>query len=588
VINLEPQLAQLESAQLVRRLTEDDLAYLFKHALVQDTAYESLLKHDRKRLHRAVAETLERAYSTRLDEFAARLAQHYAEAGDDAKTLEYATRAGDVAARVYANDEALIYFDQAIRLAARDEAGSARLIQLYTRRGRILELMGKHEQALENYDEMEALAHERGDRGLELAALIARATIHSTPTAKFDPPLAQALSERALDLARAMSNRQAEAKILWNLMLLHFFMGRIQESLVYGEQAIVIAREFHLREQLAFILNDIARSYLIGGEVDRGMMALLEARTLWQELGNQPMLADNLSGSSFIYLAKGDYDQLLSVGQEAYRLTESIGNPWGQSYSLLNIGFVYLQRGEITKAIETMEECLRLGEQAGFLIAIVNMHAQLGLTYALFGAVERGYEFARLAYSESPPVGTASAAGLGTLALIHLLQGELEQARAAVAQSYALTQKGETNPFAESNTMHADVEIALAERDYARALNIADNLLSMLMRFRWRPFRADGLYARARALLGLGRIEEARQALLEARMEAEALGARGVLWEILALWSDLEAQYGDATKARQAHTQARDIVEYIAAHSPPDLRASFLNLPAVLHVTRDR
>ncbi len=86
-MNVALSLSQLESSDLVRRLIELDPAYLIKHALVQDTAQGSLLKHERKRLNRLVAVTLEHIYAERLDEYAARLAQHYDAAGDDAKTI---------------------------------------------------------------------------------------------------------------------------------------------------------------------------------------------------------------------------------------------------------------------------------------------------------------------------------------------------------------------------------------------------------------------------------------------------------------------------------------------------------------------
>src|SRR5919202_2943793 len=112
-MNLDTELAQLEDAQLVRRAAEEELAYLFKHALTQETAYESLLHKRRRELHLQVAQVIEQLYPKQLDEYAARLAQHYAEAGDDAKTLEYATRAGDIAARVYANAEAIAQYSLA-------------------------------------------------------------------------------------------------------------------------------------------------------------------------------------------------------------------------------------------------------------------------------------------------------------------------------------------------------------------------------------------------------------------------------------------------------------------------------------------
>src|SRR6266852_3988134 len=116
-MQLTAQLTQLENAQLIRQLEENDLAYWFKHALTQDSAYQSLLKQTRRAVHLRVAQALEALYPDQLDEYAVSLAQHYAEAGDDAKTLEYSIRAGDVAARIYANTEALAHYTRALEIA---------------------------------------------------------------------------------------------------------------------------------------------------------------------------------------------------------------------------------------------------------------------------------------------------------------------------------------------------------------------------------------------------------------------------------------------------------------------------------------
>lgn len=77
------------------------------------------MKHDRARLHRVVGEAIERTYPDRLDENAARLARHYAEAGEDAKTFQFSVRAGDVAARVNANPEAIRHCTRALETAER-------------------------------------------------------------------------------------------------------------------------------------------------------------------------------------------------------------------------------------------------------------------------------------------------------------------------------------------------------------------------------------------------------------------------------------------------------------------------------------
>ncbi len=108
-MEVDTRLAQLEDSQLIRRAVDPEPAYLFRHTLVQEITYASLLVKKRREIHRQVAEAIEQLLPEQLEQNAAMLAQHYAEAGEDAKTLTYATRAGDGAARVYANPEALMH-----------------------------------------------------------------------------------------------------------------------------------------------------------------------------------------------------------------------------------------------------------------------------------------------------------------------------------------------------------------------------------------------------------------------------------------------------------------------------------------------
>jgi len=114
------QLNSLESAGLIELFkTQPELEYQFCHSLVQETAYESLLKRDRQTLHLSIADALEQAYPDQLDRHAALLAHHFAEAEDVERALKYYALAGDVAARVYANAEAIHHYAKAIELAQR-------------------------------------------------------------------------------------------------------------------------------------------------------------------------------------------------------------------------------------------------------------------------------------------------------------------------------------------------------------------------------------------------------------------------------------------------------------------------------------
>jgi len=125
VTTLPDHLAQLEFSGLVRLAQAlPELEYLFRHALIQDAAYRSLVKADRRTLHRIVGEALERAYADRIDEIAPLLARHFDEAGDDDRALKYFTLAGDVAARTYANAEAILHYTCALQIAKRFPARS--------------------------------------------------------------------------------------------------------------------------------------------------------------------------------------------------------------------------------------------------------------------------------------------------------------------------------------------------------------------------------------------------------------------------------------------------------------------------------
>jgi predicted ATPase len=145
----QTHLTHLEAADLVRLAqTRPELEYLFRHALVQDAAYESLLLEQRYRFHRIVAETVEQLYPERLEELAPVLAQHFAAAGDKRRALAYFTQAGDAAARVYATNEAVALYQQAIHLAGSELVAVEPCGYLYSQYGRALEHLGRHDDAL--------------------------------------------------------------------------------------------------------------------------------------------------------------------------------------------------------------------------------------------------------------------------------------------------------------------------------------------------------------------------------------------------------------------------------------------------------
>ena len=116
------ELGTLEASGLVQvAALEPELEYLFRHALVQDAAYSSLLKQDRRTLHRLAADTLLTLYPERRRELAAVIALHLERAGDPAAAAEHLVVAGEHALERFANRESLAFFDRAEASLADDD-----------------------------------------------------------------------------------------------------------------------------------------------------------------------------------------------------------------------------------------------------------------------------------------------------------------------------------------------------------------------------------------------------------------------------------------------------------------------------------
>src|SRR5260221_3671309 len=211
----------LESGGLIQlAAVHPDLEYAFRHALIQEAAYQTLVKANRRLLHKAVGESLEQLYPAQLvsPKLAPVLARHFAEGGDLSRALNYYGVAGRAAADVYANVEAINHFSLALEIATTLTTVGEVAPDLFLRRGRALELSAQDAEAIKNYQEMEAWAEARGNQPARLAAMTARATIYVKPSVQQNLDLGYDLSQKALALARELGDRMAETKVLWNLL----------------------------------------------------------------------------------------------------------------------------------------------------------------------------------------------------------------------------------------------------------------------------------------------------------------------------------------------------------------------------------
>jgi tetratricopeptide (TPR) repeat protein len=167
--DLNRMLADLQLGEFIyEQPAVGDTEYIFKHALTQEVAYNSVLMERRRQLHERTGAALETLYTDSLEEHLAELAHHYGRSADPGKAVQYLTRAGQ----------------QALNRSAFAEA------QAQLQRG--LEWIKKLEESAE-----------RGARELELAIPLAQVLL---VTRGFTAPETRAAAERARDLAEKSGN----------------------------------------------------------------------------------------------------------------------------------------------------------------------------------------------------------------------------------------------------------------------------------------------------------------------------------------------------------------------------------------------
>jgi tetratricopeptide (TPR) repeat protein len=544
--------------------------YHFSHAMTQQYLYDELSAGERRMLHGEIAEALEALSAGHNDQFALQLARHFEEAGDTEKAIHYWTLAGDAAYQVYAQNEAIAAYTRALELGKEAALDTEQLRHLYSRRGRAMELLGQFKQALKNYDEMLSTGRDHQDRRMELDAMMAASTLYSTPTAVMDPEKGRALSEEALKLAEELGDQSIESRVLWNLLLANMHGARIEQAIDCGERSLGLARSLNLREQIPQTLTDLGRAYNVAGRFEEAETRLAEAASLWRELGNMPMLNDNLNTLLLNLVWSGKYPKALEVAAQSLEVSAVTKNTWAQCWPHQMQGQIWFEYGEIDRALEELEASIRFAQEANAPIHIKWYSANLCWAYIQLGAVQKGmdlYRATRVPNQELPAL-TAWTPTAVAYALCEIATGQLDLATSTLGARHL------SNSFSDYSMKLAQGRLALARKDATQAIAILEPVLENIQQFKINQYLSEALFLKGQAHLMNGGENLAKAAFEQARLAAEALGSRWLMWQILAALAGVESEDG---KSSGLKSEARELIHFIADHIHDDeMKSQFL------------
>lgn len=315
--------------------------YRFKHALLRDVTYETVLLKVRRDYHAQVARWLEVHAGERINETISLIAGHLERAGEAQQAARYLSRAGSYALWVSAFKEALEFFQRALALAPENTPERVRLL---CKLGNARLYMGDYQTARQVLEQAAALAQTLAQTDTYGEALSLMGIIASI---EGDPEGAQAHLETSLAIARQNADTTAIAKILYNLGWLEIRQGAYQTAEV----------------------------------------SFLEAQTLARAGGDQHRLITALNGLGTVKCLLQAYEQARTLFEESLELSRRGGNRLTEAIALGNLGETARWQGLPELARQYYQAALVIHQEIGSKINIVLMTGNLGHAAAALGDV---------------------------------------------------------------------------------------------------------------------------------------------------------------------------------------------------------
>jgi tetratricopeptide (TPR) repeat protein len=315
-----------------------ELEYIFKHALTQEVAYNSLLINRRKEIHGKIGKAIESLYSDNLEEYYELLAHHYLRSDNKQKALEYLDLANQKAIELSAMEEAKVFFDDAMQLLDElpDTASNRRRrIELITQQFFVFQLL-------------------------------------------FMLPEYYELLKRYKPMAIDLNDEKLLGPLYAGMGTVEWWFGYIDRAIQTITKAIKLSKAAGDTETVGMHLLSLQWSYLWKGESDQVFRLEEDLLATIEQHFNLRCYVMSLAGISRAYSALGKWDQSIKNGMKGLRAAEEYSNNSLISFVAYSIAVAYTLKGEGAKAFEfaelSVEKAPTLGDR---------VYGQSGLAWAL-------------------------------------------------------------------------------------------------------------------------------------------------------------------------------------------------------------
>ncbi|HSC91414.1 MAG TPA: adenylate/guanylate cyclase domain-containing protein [Gaiellaceae bacterium] len=374
--------------------------YVFKHALIREAAYGSLLRSARRRFHARIADVLDDAAPDLVESEPELIAQHLGEAGRTADAIRHWQRAGERALRAWATTEADTHFERGLELVASlpEGPGTRDLeLELQLARGTALMATGGYAApaAREAYARAEALSDEIADPSRLAPALYGLAAFHASTAqprkaAEFGRRLhavADTLGDDdvlieanvILGLAEYLRGDAAAAETRFEQVLAGWEPARHRDHIfVYGQEPGVVG----------LTMSALTSGWL--GRLDDALRLADEAELRGREVAHPLTLAYTLAGTSILHQLVGDVEEAERAAEGLVAVAGEHALPMWLAWGRTVRGWALLERGRVDEGMAEVAVGVAGAEIAQSSVMKIHFLAQLGATFGRLGHVDAG------------------------------------------------------------------------------------------------------------------------------------------------------------------------------------------------------
>jgi predicted ATPase len=398
---LESALDELVASELVfRRGTSPQATYSFKHALVQDVAYESLLKSRRQKLHLQIAEALDKKLAQTVEIEPELLAHHYTLAGITDQAIEYWQKAGERAIRRSANVEAINHLMKGLELLetlpdTRDRSHRELALQL-TLGPALMAAKGQGaSEARQAYTRACELGQQVGDTRQHFRALWGSWRSHVVQS---EHSAARALAEQCLNLAEKSQDVALVLEACFALGGTLVFIGDFAAARVHLERAIPLY-DIKKHRSLAFLygqdpgassLSYMSWTLWLCGFPERALERGRQALALAEALDHPLTLALVLMWLAMSHILCRDWRAAQSQAEASMKLSNEQGFPQTFWFGSVMQGRALVEEGRLENGIPQIEEGIAARKAIGMRLAQLFELALLAEAYGVAKRTEEG------------------------------------------------------------------------------------------------------------------------------------------------------------------------------------------------------